>query len=146
MLLLEVIVCDEREAKLAVAGGAGRLELVAARCDGGLTPPPAIVDRVVRAVSVPVHATVRPHARSFLYDAAEREDILATAAAFAGLGVSGLVFGALDERRNLDAALLTSLEARRRGCRSRFIAPSMRRATFAACITASPSSPSCSGY
>jgi len=56
---------------------------------------------------VPVHATVRPHARSFLYDAAEREAILATAAAFAGLGVSGLVCGALDERRNLDAALLT---------------------------------------
>jgi copper homeostasis protein len=110
--LLEVIVTDEREARLAQAAGADRLELVAEMQRGGLSPSLATLDTVLRAVSIPVHAIVRPHDLGFCYAASERARMLETAERFASLGADGLVFGALTSDGRIDAGLLREFVAR----------------------------------
>ncbi len=103
---LEVIITDAAEAMLAERAGANRLELVAARGRGGLSPSLETVGAVLDAVTIPVHAIVRVHDESFCYDMAAREAMLKTAEQFAALGVHGLVVGALLPDADIDTAFL----------------------------------------
>ncbi len=103
---LEVIITDAAEAMLAERAGANRLELVAERHRGGLSPSPGTVRSVLDAVSIPVHAIVRVHDLSFSYDMTAREEMLATAEQFVQLGVQGLVVGALLPDADIDTAFL----------------------------------------
>ena len=68
-VLLEVIATTVADARLAAQAGANRLELVTAMGEGGLTPSLGLIEAVVAAVTIPVNVIVRPHSRSFVYDA-----------------------------------------------------------------------------
>jgi copper homeostasis protein len=96
----------------AQAGGAGRLELCEALCEGGLTPSVGKVEAVCAAVApLPVHVLIRPRSGDFCYSPAEllimRRDIEAAA----GAGAAGVVLGALAPNGSLDAAALQPLLA-----------------------------------
>ncbi len=99
---LEVLVTDAAEAVTAQQAGATRIELVSDREKGGLTPAAHTIQAAVNAVSIPIHAIVRPHDNGFVYDRAQRKEILAGAARLRDLGACGIVFGVLDRMAHVD--------------------------------------------
>lgn len=115
--LLEVIVTDADEALAAQTGGADRLELVAAPALGGLSPALEVVERVCRAVRIPVNVMVRESEGGFCYDGAAMRTMIDSANRFMSAGAGGLVFGALAADGTLDAHALNELLAHT-GCQS----------------------------
>jgi copper homeostasis protein len=107
--LLEVIVTTVDEALTAAAGGADRVELIAERACGGLTPDVSTVKAVLEAVTIPVHVMARPQARTFTYRGADREALLADLSRIAALKPATIVTGALDDRRCIDVPLLRDI-------------------------------------
>ncbi len=69
MTLLEVIATTVADARAAERRGADRIELISAMGEGGLTPSLGLIETVTEAVAIPVNVVVRPHSRSFVYDA-----------------------------------------------------------------------------
>ncbi|WP_254776906.1 copper homeostasis protein CutC [Paenibacillus sp. yr247] len=49
----------------AESGGADRIELIANRHEGGVTPSMVLVQKVAASIKIPVHVMIRPHSRSF---------------------------------------------------------------------------------
>ncbi|HEY2024356.1 copper homeostasis protein CutC [Paraburkholderia sp.] len=105
-VLLEVIATTVADARAAEAGGADRLELVTAMSEGGLTPSAGLIDAVVAAVDIPVHVIVRPHSRSFVYDADDHAVMLRDIRAVKAAGANGIVIGMLDAHRAIDREAL----------------------------------------
>jgi copper homeostasis protein len=107
--MLEVIAETVCDAIAAEAGGADRIELVAALSEGGLTPSLGVAERVLQAVAIPVHVMIRPHSRSFVYDLNEllamRRDIEALREA----GAQGFVLGPLNIEGLIDKNALRLL-------------------------------------
>lgn len=104
-----MIVTGPEEARTAAAGGADRVELVAQRACGGLTPDVSTVEAVLEAVAIPVHVMARPHDRTFTYRGADRSALLRDVSILAALGPAAIVAGALDERRRIDVSLLRDI-------------------------------------
>ncbi|CRK82026.1 copper homeostasis protein CutC [Neobacillus massiliamazoniensis] len=106
MSLVEIIVLNDEDARIAEANGADRLELVSAMGEGGLTPSFGTIKTVVNAVNIPVMVMVRPHSYSFVYGKQEwmaiREDIRV----IRELGAAGIVFGAITEKKAIDFDML----------------------------------------
>jgi copper homeostasis protein len=103
MILVEAAIETAIAARDAEAAGTDRLELCADLAVDGLTPAIALVESVVRTVSIPVFAIVRPRPGGFVYDAAETRTLLRDIAAAARAGVSGVVSGALTDAGAIDA-------------------------------------------
>lgn len=104
--LLEVIACSVDDAIAAERGGAHRLELVRDLGRGGLTPPPALVADVVRAVRIPVRVMIREDEPFVVSDTHVVQALCDAARAIGRLGVNGLVLGFLDRSRSVDEGLL----------------------------------------
>ncbi|AKU16437.1 copper homeostasis protein CutC [Luteipulveratus mongoliensis] len=92
-MLLEVIVTDVSDATAAAAGGADRLELVAAPDLGGMTPDTAIAADVVAAVDIPVRVMVR-RTESHCITADDAMRLARDVAALRGVLADGYVVGA----------------------------------------------------
>ncbi|MBB5416930.1 copper homeostasis protein CutC [Paraburkholderia atlantica] len=101
-VLLEVIATTVADARAAAHAGADRLELVTAMGEGGLTPSVGLIEAVVAAVGIPVNVIVRPHSRSFVYDADDYAVILRDIRAVKAAGANGIVIGMLDAERAID--------------------------------------------
>ncbi|SAL19537.1 CutC family protein [Caballeronia peredens] len=95
MTLLEVIATTVSDARAAERGGADRLELVTAMGEGGLTPSIGLIEAVVGAVRIPVNVIVRPHSRSFVYDADDYAVITRDVRAISKSGANAIVVGML---------------------------------------------------
>ncbi|KVD21510.1 copper homeostasis protein CutC [Burkholderia ubonensis] len=108
-VLLEVIATTVGDAKVAARAGADRLELVTAIGEGGLTPSVGLIEAVVAAVPIPVNVIVRPHSRSFVYDADDLRVIERDVRAAVAAGANGVVFGALDARGAIDLDALARI-------------------------------------
>ena len=108
--MLEVCVEDVGGLRAAVEGGADRIELCAALPLGGITPSPALI-RAAAATSVHVHVLIRPRANDFIYDTDEAEIMVADIREAVGAGLAGVVIGASQPDRTLDASLLATLIA-----------------------------------
>ena len=93
MPLLEVIASTVEDAVEAEAGGAGRIELVRDLARGGLTPPLALVQSVLAAVSIPVRVMLRAGENHQIDHENEIARLLEDAAALASLPIDGLVLG-----------------------------------------------------
>lgn len=79
----------------AKEGGADRIELCSSLAEGGLTPSPGLLMRVLQQVTLPVHVMVRPRSGDFLYsveDFAAMEQDLRYAKS---MDATGVVFGIL---------------------------------------------------
>lgn len=101
-VLLEVIATTVADARLAAQGGADRLELVTAMGEGGLTPSIGMIEAVVDAVAIPVNVIVRPHSRSFVFDADDYTALARDVRAIAAVGAHGVVIGMLTPSHEID--------------------------------------------
>ncbi|WP_027803103.1 copper homeostasis protein CutC [Paraburkholderia dilworthii] len=101
-VLLEVIAATVADARLAAQAGADRLELVTAMGEDGLTPSIGLIEAVVDAVGVPVNVIVRPHSRSFVYDADDFAVMLRDVRTVKAAGASGVVIGMLNADGEID--------------------------------------------
>ncbi|MHB1297576.1 MAG: copper homeostasis protein CutC [Gemmatimonadaceae bacterium] len=108
LILVEACVDTAELAMAAESAGASRLELCGPG-EGGLTPPPALLQQVMLRSQVPVHVMVRPREGDFVYTTAEfaamRRDVVAARDA----GAQGVVFGALRADDSLDLARMREL-------------------------------------
>lgn len=99
-------------ARLALLGGADRIELCDSDPQGGTTPSVGTLCAVLemaRATDTPVHVMIRPRAGGFVYDADEVGVMLRDAAIAVREGAHGLVLGVLTRRGEVDRTLLGRL-------------------------------------
>src|SRR3984885_7567608 len=101
-VLLEVIATTVAEARLAARAGADRLELITAMGEGGLTPSVGLIEAAAAAVDIPVNVIVRPHSRSFVFDADDYTVMLRDVRAVAAAGANGVVIGMLTPDGEID--------------------------------------------
>ena len=91
-ILLEVIVQSLADAREAARGGADRLEVVREIDKAGLTPAPELVRAIAAEVGLPLRVMVREN-DGFTTTDREMAELQSAAAAFAEMGVDGLVAG-----------------------------------------------------
>lgn len=120
MGLIEIIVLNDEDARVAEAFGADRLELVSAMTEGGLTPSYGTIKNVVNSVSIPVMIMVRPHSFSFQYRKEEWQTFREDIKAIRDLGAAGIVFGAITNRENIDFELLAMVLEEAKGLQVTF--------------------------
>ena len=118
--ILEVIACTVDDAVTAERGGAHRLELVRDLGRGGLTPPPALVADVVRAVRIPVRVMVREDEPFVVSDPDLTQALCDAAREIGRLGIDGLVLGFLDGSGCVDEGLLGRVLGEAPGVRATF--------------------------
>ncbi|WP_337101040.1 copper homeostasis protein CutC [Paenibacillus sp. YIM B09110] len=107
--MLEVIAETVADAVAAEAGGADRIELVAALSEGGLTPSVGMAAIIIEAVRIPVHVMIRPHSRSFCYDQGDLLAMVSDMDALRRVGAHGFVLGALEASKDIDKAAMRLL-------------------------------------
>lgn len=93
--ILEIACFNADAALQAQQAGAHRVELCSNYCVGGVTPDTDSLKRVIATLHIPVFAIVRPREGNFIYTQPEKQQMLEDIAAFATMGVHGLVTGAL---------------------------------------------------
>ncbi|SAK84444.1 CutC family protein [Caballeronia glebae] len=112
MTLLEVIATTVADARAAERGGANRLELITAMGEGGLTPSIGLIESVIEAVAIPVNVIVRPHSRSFVYDADDYAVMLRDVRAISKTRANAIVVGMLRADGSVDTdGLARAIEA-----------------------------------
>lgn len=103
IMLIEIIVTNLEEALQAEEYGASRLELIHAFTDGGLSPQFQLAKVICSHVNIPVNIMVRPHARSFIYSAADMRIMQCEIdALLTHTKVNAIVFGSLTEKLTLN--------------------------------------------
>ncbi|MCR8644723.1 copper homeostasis protein CutC [Paenibacillus sp. N1-5-1-14] len=110
-MLLEVIGTTLSEVKQIAASGADRIELITGIAEGGLTPSIALIEEAAHAVSIPIQVMVRPHSRSFCYDADDLRVMERDIEAIRKVGRSGVgvVLGTLTTNGQIDHYALERL-------------------------------------
>ncbi|WP_342564586.1 copper homeostasis protein CutC [Paenibacillus sp. FSL R7-0345] len=108
-MLLEVIATTVNDAVTAERHGADRIELITGIFEGGLTPSLGLIEAVREVVSIPVRVMVRPHARSFCYDAEDIAVMLRDIRRIRAAGGLSLVTGVLRADHSVDVELLERL-------------------------------------
>ncbi len=103
---LEICVDTIEGARTAAENGADRIELCAALSEGGLTPSCGFM-AAASDLPVPVYAMIRPRGGDFRYSDHEKAMMLRDIDAAAHAGLAGIVIGAVDRNRALDAAFLS---------------------------------------
>lgn len=99
--------------RIALNGGAARVELCQALGLGGLTPSAGLVEAAVELASAAsaasfVHVLVRPRGGGFVYDRDEVEAIVRDIRSARSLGADGVVVGALTDAGALDLAAIAA--------------------------------------
>ncbi|MFT4218339.1 MAG: copper homeostasis protein CutC [Micropruina sp.] len=108
--LLEVIALHAADAKRAEAGGADRIELCGTLDEGGLSPEPALVEKVRAATSIQLRVMVRLRP-GFGTDGAEAVRLKGLMASYADAGADGMVLGYLNGMGEVDAQVVGELVA-----------------------------------
>jgi copper homeostasis protein len=107
---LEVIALGVADAVAAEAGGADRIELVAAMEADGLSPEPALVETIRRRTSIPMRVMLRAN-DGFTTTPAELARLQILAGQYAAAGADGFVLGFLTPTLEIDRdATLALLE------------------------------------
>lgn len=101
-VVIEACVESLEAALAAERGGADRLELCANLDVGGTTPSAELLAAVKSRVGIPVFTMIRPRGGSFVYTAADRDEMRRDITAVRERGADGLVLGMLDERGRVD--------------------------------------------
>lgn len=112
--LLESCCTSAAEARTALEGGAGRIELCEDIAIGGVTPSEANIAETV-ALGLPVNVLVRPRGGNFVFNEEEERQMLRSIDACRRLGAAGVVIGALKEDGSIDLPMMGRLVSRARG-------------------------------
>jgi copper homeostasis protein len=104
---LEIAATSVEDVLNARKGGANSVEISHDLSIGGLTPSFDLVRRACDACEIDIHVMIRPHARSFVYDERDIEQILEDARKLSQIGIQGIVFGALTPENRIDIELIT---------------------------------------
>lgn len=97
-MLLEICTDSLLSIENAIKGGAHRVELCQALCEGGTTPSYALIKKARDLCKdIKLNVMIRARGGSFYYDESEIEIMLLDIKECVKIGVDGLVFGALDE-------------------------------------------------
>ena len=86
----------------AQRGGAFRVELCSGLDEGGMTPSVGFVKEAVAVPNLRKHVLIRPRGGDFLYTAAEKKVMCRDIEYIKGLGVDGVVVGALNADGGID--------------------------------------------
>jgi copper homeostasis protein len=107
--MLEIIATTLGDVKSIGACGAGRIELVSALSEGGLTPSYALIKMAVQSVNIPINVMIRPHAKSFVYTDEELQLMIEDILIAKELGVNGVVLGVLNKQNEICISSLEKL-------------------------------------
>jgi copper homeostasis protein len=108
-LILEACVESFQEASKAEALGANRIELCADLHVGGTTPSYAVLESVMKKLSIPVMVMIRPRGGNFMYNSMELKSMRQSIEICKSLGVKGIVLGLLDDNNKVDILNTTDL-------------------------------------
>jgi copper homeostasis protein len=100
--LIEVVASTVQSCIAAEQGGAKRIELCTALATAGLTPGPALLRAVKRAVRIPVVVMIRPREGDFCYTREEMELMKSEIDDLGEAGADGFVFGLLTPDSTID--------------------------------------------
>jgi copper homeostasis protein len=95
LILVEAAVESFESAVAAERSGADRIELCANLSDGGTTPSAELIAAVAERVRIPVFVLIRPHGGGFVYADDEINGMTRDIGLAGGIGVGGIVTGAL---------------------------------------------------
>lgn len=112
---LECCCTDAAEAIEAQAGGAGRVELCEDLPCGGVTPSRSNIEATLRVVNIPVNVLIRARGGDFVYDEAEIQEMVESVRMCRGLGVNGVVVGALRKDESIDTEAVSRMIAEAEG-------------------------------
>lgn len=101
-VIFEVCIDSVRQARVAHEAGADRLELCSGLLEGGVTPSLSLVREVVAATPLPVMCMVRPRGGNFQMTETELRVMEADIGLMQDAGASGVVFGVLNEKFEVD--------------------------------------------
>jgi len=99
---IEIATTDFITTKAAVEGGADRIELCAALCDGGTTPSFGTIKKCRENFNVQLFPIIRPRGGDFLYSDEEVEIMMKDARLCKDLGCDGVVIGFLNADGTID--------------------------------------------
>ncbi len=97
------------QAVRAEALGADRVELCARLDLDGITPDKSIIEKALVRLKIPIRVMVRPRGGDFHYTENELSQMIETIAFCRELGVEGVVFGNLNDQREIDLNQTTKL-------------------------------------
>jgi copper homeostasis protein len=109
---VEVLATSVGAARLALLGGADRIELCENDPQGGTTPSAGTIETVLALAapsSIPVHVMIRPRGGGFVYDRDEQAAMRRDIATAVRLGAHGIVVGVLTAAGEVDRPLLDGL-------------------------------------
>jgi len=109
--IIEVCVDSAESALAAQNGGADRIELCQALCEGGLTPSVGLQAVVRERLKLPVAVMIRPRGADFCYSDAEFEVMRQDLQFAKQAGANLLVFGLLTPDGTIDVARMRELIA-----------------------------------
>jgi len=109
MSFLEIACFTSNSMLTAERGGADRIEMCKCMSLGGLTPDTEEFRAIKDKINIPIVVMIRPHARSFVYNNEEFEQMKHDVASFKATGASGFVFGILDCDSCVDFGLNSQL-------------------------------------
>lgn len=108
---LECCCTSAKEAVEAQKGGASRIELCERLDIGGITPSLDMVLEVLERCKIPVNVLIRPRGGDFVFSSTETEEMLNSINDFKGLGINGIVAGALNADGSIDLDTMRRLIA-----------------------------------
>lgn len=100
--IIEIATTDFATTKLAVEGGADRIELCAALTEGGTTPSYGMIKKCREAFPVQLFPIIRPRSGDFFYTDEEVEIMMNDVTLCKQLGCDGVVIGLLGKDGNID--------------------------------------------
>ena len=109
---VEVLATSVGAARLALIGGADRIELCENDPQGGTTPSAGTIETVLDLAQprgIPVHVMIRPRGGGFVYDTDEQAVMRRDITTAVRLGAQGIVVGVLTPDGDVDRALLDRL-------------------------------------
>lgn len=112
--LKEACVENLEQALKAESKGANRIELCANLELDGLTPSRELIMEASSQLKIPLRIMIRPRGGNFSYSAGEVKEMIASIKFCKEVGVDGVIFGLLNDKKNLDLEkirLLTKMAA-----------------------------------
>lgn len=111
---LEVCTFSNTDFKEAIKYNITRIELCQNKELGGLTPS---IEEIKFAASteIPIHPIIRPRGGNFSYNKRETKSMMNTISFSKEVGCKGIVFGILDENKNIDTIKCRELIKEARG-------------------------------